>query len=99
MASPSDSHCGSKESSYCEVCRQTIRLDQYYVHLEGKKHQKRKKARALESKRGADKRGADKGIDIPYGTAFLIEQEGLYNDAVTTYVLSLYKRGALRSRL
>ena len=74
-----------------------MRLEQYNFHLEGKKHRKRKKAQ----KRGADKRGADKGIDIPYGTAFLIEQEGLYNDAVvvTTYVLALYRRGALRLRL
>ena len=88
MASLSDSHSGSKEEFFCEVCRQTMQLDQQQDHLDGKKHKNRK-----------FKRGADKGIVVPSGTQIIIEQNALWNDAVATYVLSLYKRGALRSRL
>ena len=92
MVSLSDSHSGSKDF-FCEVCRQTMQLDQLPEHLIGKGHNIRK------FKRGADKRGAYKGIVVPSGTQIIIEQNALWNDAVATYVLSLYKRGAVRSRL
>ena len=65
-----------------------MREYQYNDHLQGKKHLKR-----------SQRPRKDKGIEVPYGTAFLIEQEGLYNDAVLQYVFSLYKRAAVRSRL
>ena len=92
MASLSDSHSGSKEEFFCEVCRQTMQLDQQQEHLDGKKHKRAAQRTKFE-------RGADKGIVVPSGMQIIIEQNALYNDAVATYVLSLYKRGALRSRL
>ena len=70
-----------------------MQLHQQQDHLDGKKHKNRK------FKKGADKRRAGKGIVVPSGTQIIIEQNALWNDAVATYVLSLYKRGALRSRL
>ena len=90
MASSSAFHCGSKDR-YCEVCAQTLREYQYYPHLQGWKHRKRLEERQRTTK--------DKGIEIPCGTALVIEQEALYNDAVLQYVYSLFKRAALRSRL
>ena len=86
MASSSASHRGSKER-YCEVCDMRMHEYQYYGHLRGYRHKKHSKWRQ------------DKGIEIPSGAAFLIEQEALYNDAVSQYVYSLYKRAAVRSRL
>ena len=73
-----------------------LRECQYYDHLQGKKHRKCLKRRASGQRQSIHN---DKGIEIPYGTAFLIEQEGLYNDAVLRYVYSLYDRAAVRSRL
>ena len=90
MASSSAFHCGSKDR-YCEVCAQTLREYQYDGHLQGKKHKKRLEGRHRPTN--------DKGIEIPSGTAFFIEQTALYNDAVLQYVYSLYNRAALRSRL
>ena len=43
--------------------------------------------------------GKEKGIEIPKGTALLIEQTAIYNDAVQVYTLDLYRRAALRVRL
>ena len=90
MASSSAFHSGSKDR-YCEVCAQTLREYQYYQHLQGWKHTKR-----LEERRRTTK---DKGIEIPCGTALVIEQDALYNDAVLQYVYSLCKRAASRVRL
>ena len=86
MASSSASRSGSKER-YCEVCNRIMHEYQYYGHLRGYRHKKHSKWRQ------------DKGIEIPSGTALLIEQDALYNDAVSQYVYSLYKRAAVRSRL
>ena len=86
MASSPASHSGSKER-YCEVCDMRMHEYQYYGHLRGYRHKKHSKWRQ------------DKGIEIPSGTALLIEQDALYNDAVSQYVYSLYKRAAVRSRL
>ena len=61
--------------------------DQYYGHLRGYRHEKHSKWRQ------------DKGIEIPSGTALLIEQDALYNDAISQYVYSVYKRTAVRWRL
>ena len=86
MASSLASQSGSKKR-YCEVCGLTMHQDDYYGHLRGNRHKKHFKWRQ------------DKGIEIPSGTALLIEQDALYNDAISQYVYSLYKRTAVRSRL
>ena len=90
MASSSAFHSGSKDR-YCEVCEQTFREYQYYQLLHGLKHRKR-----LEKRQRTPK---GKGIEIPCGTALVIEQEALYKDAVLQYVYSLCQRAALRSCL
>ena len=38
-------------------------------------------------------------IVIPEATAFIIEQTAIYNDAIEVYMLSLYRRSLLGSRL
>ena len=86
MASSPASQSGSKKN-YCEECDLTMHEEDYYGHLRGSRHKKHYKWRH------------DKGIEIPSGTALLIEQDALYNDAVSQYVYSLYKRAAVRSRL
>ena len=71
----------------CEVCDLTMHQDDYYEHLRGKKHKKHFKWRQ------------GKGIEIPCWTALLIEQDAFYNDAISHYVYSVYKRTAIRCRL
>ena len=86
MASSPASQSGSVKN-YCEVCDLTMHEDDYYGHLRGNRHKKHSKWRQ------------DKGIEIPSGTALLIEQDALYNDAISHYVYSVYKRTAIRCRL
>ena len=89
---------------FCASCNQTVQNEQKYVdHVRGKSHIKnvryglgwKERRNEIRNQRGLK----GKGIVIPRGTAFLIEQEALHKDAVTSYVLSLYERAALRSRL
>ena len=86
MASSPASQSGS-EKNYCEVCDLTMHEEDYYGHLRGNRHKKHFKWRQ------------DTGIEIPSETALLIEQDALYNDAISHYVYSVCKRTAIRWRL
>jgi hypothetical protein len=80
---------------YCYYCEMWLNgPTQEEDHLIGKKHKK-----SLKRKMHGSQASASKGIEIPAGTALLLEQEALWNDAVQHYMLSLYTRHLLRSNL
>ena len=95
------------EAVYCEVCEMWLNGPlQWEDHRIGKKHKKnilrKENGLPVNSKCGSKKKtSTSKGVEIPKGTAFLIEQNAIYDDAVAvnTYILSLYNRGLLRARL
>ena len=72
---------------YCEDCEMwTNGPAQNADHKIGKKHKKNVKGAKQSSSRSS------KGMLIPEGTAFLIEQNALWEDAVTDYMRQLYTR-------
>ena len=78
----------------CEFCKQWLNgQDQWEDHKMGKKHKKN----CVEG--GKKEKKIGKGVETPVGTALLIEQSALLNDAQRMYMESLYRRGALRSTL
>ena len=92
------------EAEYCEICEMWLNgPTQWEDHRIGKKHKKniwrQENGFPANSKCGKKKKSTGKGVEIPKGTAFLIEQSAIYDDAVKTFILSLYKRGLLRARL
>ena len=92
------------ESVYCEICEMWLSGPiQWEDHKIGKKHKKNMKRQQQESVSSLNNKFEkdinDKGILIPKGTAILIEQNAIYEDAVKTYLLTLYKRVSGRARL
>ena len=67
--------------------------DQWEDHKIGKKHKRNYLAGGKKEKK------IGKGVETPFGTALLIEQSALQDDARRTYMESLYRRCALRSSL
>ena len=81
---------------YCVICEMWINGDvQWQDHSIGRKHKKNLKRTHGEP----DPEPKSEGVEIPKATVIIIEQTAIYNDAVGRYVLSLYDRGLLRSRL
>jgi hypothetical protein len=88
--------CG-EAAVYCEDCEMWLNgPTQWEDHKIGKKHKKNIQGAGPAS---ATPKPKDKGIEIPKLTAALIEQSALWDDAVSTYCLSVYRRAALRSRI
>ena len=80
----------------CATCNVALNgSDQEEAHYISRKHRKRKKKVEGQSQ----SKPANKGIDIPTGTALILEQTAIWNDAVQRYMSSLYARAALKSRL
>ena len=77
---------------YCYECEMWINgPTQLEDHRGGKKHKKNKR-----------RQGSRKTVDeivIPKGTALIIEQTAMFKDALEVFMLSLYRRCALRCRL
>ena len=77
------------EAVYCDYCKMWLNGHaEWEDHKIGKKHKNNVNRRTGNEKKGAK----DKGIVIPEGTAKMIEQSALLDDAVRTYVRSLYDR-------
>ena len=100
MAADSASvYCAADEPIYCDKCAMLLNgATQFEDHKIGKKHKKNSIASTstgFEEK----KRAKDKGIVIPKGTAVLIEQSALLDDAVGSYIRNLSLRAMLRSML
>ena len=81
--------------SLCEICGMWVRDVQWQDHSIGRKHKKNLKRAHGEP----DPEPKSEGLVIPKATVLIIEQTAIYNDAVGRYVLSIYDRGLLRSRL
>ena len=81
--------------SLCEICGMWVRDVQWQDHSIGRKHKKNLKRAHGEP----DPEPKSEGFVIPKATVLIIEQTAIYNDAVGRYVLSIYDRGLLRSRL
>ena len=88
---------------YCEECEMWINgPTQWEDHKVGKKHRKNptQKITQLEDPKNQEKtREKRKGIVIPKNTALIIEQTAIRKDALEGFMLSLYSRTLLRSRL
>ena len=98
MAADSASvYCAADEPIYCDKYAMLLNgATQFEDHEIGKKHKKNSRASTgFEEK----KRAKDKGIVIPKGTAVLIEQSALLDDAVGSYIRNLSLRAMLRSKL
>ena len=100
MAADSASvYCAADEPIYCDKCAKLLNgATQFEDHRIGKKHKKNgiaRKRKGFEEK----KRAKDKGIVIHKGTAVLIEQSALLDDAVGSYIRNLSLRAMLRSKL
>ena len=102
MPSVMASHCpamaDTSDTIYCEHCEMWLNgSTQWEDHKIGNKHKKNT------CKPGQERKGNTgeerKGIVIPEGTALIIEQTAIYNDAMEVYILSLLRRSLLRSRL
>ena len=76
---------------------------QWDFHSVGKNHKKTdptQKMTQLEDPKNQKKtRQKRKGIVIPKNTALIIEQTAIHKDALEGFMLSLYSRTLLRSRL
>ena len=86
------------DAIYCEQCEMWLNgSPQWEDHKIGHKHKKntRKPGQERKGNTGEER----KGIVIPEGTALIIEQTAIYNDAMEVYILSLLRRSLLRSRL
>ena len=99
MAADSASvYCAADERFYCDTCGAVLNgATQFEDHILGKKHTQNSKKHKTNSKE--KKRAKDKGIVIPKGTALLIEQSALVDDAVASYIRNLSLRSLLRSKL
>ena len=90
---------------YCEQCEMWLNgSPQWGDHKIGHKHKKNTpKHKKNTHKPGQERKGNTgeerTGIVIPEGTALIIEQTAIYNDAIQVYILSLLRRSLLRSRL
>ena len=74
--------------------------DGWQVHIEGTKHKKNvKKATGGESVHKKNKGDKGKGVQIPLGTALIIEQTAYWRDANERVLRDLYSRAAHRSTL
>jgi hypothetical protein len=83
----------------CYICGCWLADDlQAADHNIGKKHNKNVK-RHMRGSHARESTHKSKGVEIPAGTALVLEQEALWNDAVQHYMLSLYTRHLLRSNL
>ena len=80
---------------HCEICDMWVRDVQWQDHSIGRKHKKNLKRAHGEP----DPEPKSEGLVIPKAMVLIIEQTAIYNDAVGRYVLSLYERGLLWSRL
>ena len=100
---PSDSRSSSDMMRYCEECAMWILSTQWDFHSAGRKHKKNdptQKITQLEDPKNQKKtRQKRKGIVIPKNTALIIEQTAIHKDALEVFMLSLYSRALLRSRL
>ena len=100
MAADSASvYCAADEPFHCDTCYRWLNgLAAFEDHKIGEKHKKNsiaRKRKGFEEK----KRAKDKGIVIPKGTALLIEQSALVDDAVASYIRNLSLRALLRSKM
>ena len=90
---------------YCEQCEMWLNgSPQWGDHKIGHKHRKNTpKHKKNTHKPGQERKGNTgeerTGIVIPEGTALIIEQVAIWNDAIQAYILSLLRRSLLRSRL
>ena len=76
----------------CYVCDMWLSGPQAYAdHVIGKKHKTKLRRRGIQS--------LPAKIQIPTGTALILEQQALEADAVMRYTLSLYRRAAIRANL
>ena len=83
---------------YCATCETWLNGDDHWLdHSIGRKHKRHLKRE--HGKHSVGSKRKSEGLVIPKGTAIIIEQTAIYNDAVSRYVLSLYDRALLRSRL
>ena len=80
---------------HCEICDMWMRDVQWQDDSIGKKHKTNLKRAHGEP----DPEPKSEGLVIPQATVVIIEQTAIYNDAVGRYLLSLYDRGLLRSRI
>ena len=75
------------KAEYCEDCEMWLNGPaQMADHIIGKRHKRNKNGKKKVPSRSC------KGIVIPKGTALLIEQNALWEDAVTDYMRQLYTR-------
>ena len=90
---------------YCEQCEMWLNgSPQWEDHKIGNKHQKNTPGHKKNThKPGQERKGNTgeerTGIVIPEGTALIIKQVAIWNDAIEVYILSLLRRSLLRSRL
>ena len=98
MAADSASvYCAADEPFHCDTCYRWLNgLAAFEDHKIGEKHKKNSIASTGFKEK---KRAKDKGIVIPKGTAVLIEQSALLDDAVRSYIRNLSRRAMLRSKL
>ena len=98
MAADSASvYCVADEPIYCDKCEMLLNgATQFEDHKIGKKHKKNIRASTGFAE---EKMAKDKAIVIPKGTALLIEQSALIDDAVASYMRNLSLRAMLRSKL
>ena len=75
----------------CGVCGVIYRRDEHAEHLASRPHRRRR--------REEGGRVLGKGVVLPPGTALIIEQTALWQDAAQRYLLTLYARAALKARL
>ena len=108
MPSVMASHCPAmadiSDIIYCERCEMWLGSTQWQDHKIGRKHKKNThKHKKNTHKPGQERKGNTgeerTGIVIPEGTALIIEQVAIWNDAIQAYILSLLRRSLLRSRL
>ena len=86
------------DAIYCEQCEMWLNgSPQWGDHKIGHKHKKNTRKPGQERKGNTGEERT--GIVIPEGTALIIEQTAMYNDAVEAYILSLLRCNLLRSRL
>ena len=98
MAADSASvYCAADEPFHCDTCDRWLNgLAAFEDHKIGEKHKKNSIASTGFKEK---KRAKDKGIVIPKGTALLIEQSALVDDAVASYIRNLSLRALLRSKM
>ena len=92
---------------WCDACEMWLNgLDQSDDHAAGKKHRNNTRAGGATKRRQArkarsitDTKFGSNAIIVPSGTCLILEQMALIIDANQMYMLSLYEKAALRSRL